>query len=231
MLTGRGDQTPPPDFLTGHGVEGDDDAGVRSAVRQAASPGNGLAVGDDRPGALDGAVLRVVKNRGLPGHLAGFGIEREQVEVDAGIDDQVAVDRDVSVVAAEQAAHPAGPFGGLALVFPDQVARCRVQRLDHVVGVRHVHHAVVDQRRRRLAAPAQRPRPHLFKLGDVLCRDLIEGAVTPGVVGSAPGQPILGRRVGKHGVGDRDEGRVFVRVTGKRDRRDCDQQGGCHSAR
>ena len=77
VLAGSGDQAPPPDLLAGQGIEGDDDAGVGSAVRQTASPGNGLAARNDRPGALDGAVLRVVENRGLPDHLAGLGIEGE----------------------------------------------------------------------------------------------------------------------------------------------------------
>ena len=206
VLAGRRDQTPPPDFFAGQGVEGDDNAGLGSAIRQAASPGHGLAARNDRPGALDGAVLGVVEDRGFPDHRPGLRIEGEQVEVDTGVDDQVAVDRDVPVVAAEQPAHPAGRLRGLPLVLPDQVARCRIQRFDHVVRIRHVHHAVVDQGRRRLAAPAQGPRPYLLELGDVLRGDLVQRAVTPGVVGPPPRQPILRRRVGQHCIGDRHEG-------------------------
>ena len=64
-FTRRGNQPAPPDFLAGHGIEGNDDAGVGAAVWQATSPGDGLAVGDDRPRALDGGVLAIVEDRGI----------------------------------------------------------------------------------------------------------------------------------------------------------------------
>ena len=77
VLAGCGDQPPPPDLLAGHGIEGDDYAGVGSAVGQTASPRHGLAVGDDRPGALDGAMPCEIEDGGFPDHLAGLGVEGE----------------------------------------------------------------------------------------------------------------------------------------------------------
>ena len=190
-------RSPPPDLLPGHRIEGDDHAGMWPAPGQTASSGDGLAVGDDRASPLDRRVLAVVEDLGFPDHLPGCRIEREQVVVDAGVDNEVAVDRDVAVVAAEQPADGLGrQFGDRALVFPDQIARRRVERLNHVVGIGHVHHAVVHQRRRGLTAAAQGTRPDLNEVGDVLRCDGIERAVAPGIGGATPGEPILRRRIG-----------------------------------
>ena len=76
---------------------------------------------------------------------------------------------------------PLHAFGELALVLPEQRAGLRVERLHVVAAVRHVHDAVVDERRRLLDARPERVRPHLRELRDVALVDLVERAVAPAV--------------------------------------------------
>ena len=56
----------------------DDDAGFRTAQRPTAPAGDRLAVGDDRSRAVPGRVHLVVEDLGLPGQLAGGGVEPDR---------------------------------------------------------------------------------------------------------------------------------------------------------
>ena len=99
-----------------------------------------------------------------------------------------------------------GRWRGAGAVLPDQVAGCRIERLNDAARIRQIHDAVVDERRRLLrAGVVHRPRPRELKLPDVLAGDLIERAVAPGVVGAPPVQPVAGRGIAQHRLGDRTE--------------------------
>ena len=93
----------------------------------------------------------------------------------------------------------------LPAVLPEEVSGGRVDCLDHVDGVRHVHHAVVDERRPLLAALAHPAGPDQPQVAYVLARDLVERAVAPAVERAAPHEPVVVARVLEHRVRDRDE--------------------------
>ena len=201
-----GNRAAPPQLLAGQSVVGRDHARVGPGSRRAAAARERLAVADDRAGALERGMDLVVEDHRLPDHLPGLGVEREEVVVDAGVDDQVRVNRDVPVVLGQEAADVVlRVLGDLAPVLPDQIACRGVEGLDHVVRIRHVHDASVGEGRARLAAVVQRAGPHHPEIADVLRRDLVERAVAPAVRGATPHEPVPGRRVLEHLVGDRDE--------------------------
>ena len=202
-LSGPGNQAPPPQLFSRHRVVGDHDARVRPAAWRATAARDDLAVGDDRPRALRGRIHPVVENLRLPHHLAGHRIERVDVVVDGRIDNQTAVDRDVAVVAGERAEQVlADVVRNRAAMLPDEIAGHRVDRLDDVVGVRHVQHAVVGERSARLEAFGQPSRPDHAQIADVVDVDLVQRAVAPAVQRAPPGQPVAVGRLLQHGVGD-----------------------------
>ena len=179
-----------------------------------------LAVGDDGPRALGGGMGPVVEHLRLPHHPAGLGVEGEDVVVGAGVEDGGAVDGDVPVVLPEGVEDVvADVVGHLAAVLPDEVAGDGVDGLDDVGGVRHVEDAAVGERRALLAPLGEGARPHHAQLADVVAVDLVEGAVAPAVEGAAPHQPVAGRRVLQHLVGDRHEPGVFIGLPGGGERR------------
>ena len=101
-LTRRRNRAAPPEFGPGLGVVGDDDAGVGTAAGQATAARDHLAVGDDRAGALHRRLRLVVEDHRLPDQLARRRVEGEGELVDARVDDQTVVDRDVAVVGRER---------------------------------------------------------------------------------------------------------------------------------
>ena len=210
-----------PHLLAGPRVVRDDDARLGAALGHAAAAGDGLAAGHDGARRLVGGVHRVVEYLRLPREPAGRRVEGVRVVVGAGRDDEVAVDGDVPLrlrqprrdVVVEVVGPPPA-------VLPEQVARDRVHRLDDVARVRHVEHPAVGQRRALLTARAERARPHHAQLADVVPVDLVEGAVAPAVEGAAPRQPVAGRGVLEHRVGDRDEAGVFLGLRRSGERRE-----------
>ena len=92
-----------------------------------------------------------------------------------------------------------------AAVLPEQVARDRVERLDDVARIRHVHDAVVNERRALLAPARQAPRPDHAQLAHVPAVDGVERAVAPAVERPAPHQPVGRVGVLEHRVRDGDE--------------------------
>ena len=202
LARGR-DGAPPPQLLAGLGVVGDDDAGVRPAPRGAAAARHDLAVRDDGARALVGGVHAVVEDLGLPRELAGRRVEGEHVVVAARVDDAGAVDGEVAVEVGEGAEHVvAEVVGHVAPVLPAEVAGGGVDGLDDVARVRHVHHAVVDERRALLQPGSEAPRPDHAQVADVAAVDLVEGAVAPAVERAPPHQPVVGRRILQDRVGD-----------------------------
>ena len=205
-LAGGRNRPPAPQLLARPRVVGGDDAGVRPAVRHAAPARERSPAADDRPRGLRRRVDPVVEDLRLPHLLAGLRVESEDVVVRAGVDDVAAVDGHVPVgleqVGEDVLLHV---LRHLAPVLPDEVAGDGVDRLDDVARVRHVEHAPVGQRCPLLAARPERARPDHPQVADVVPVDLIERAVAPAVLRPAPHQPVAGRRVLQHGVGDGHE--------------------------
>ena len=182
-----------------------------------------LPAGDDRPGGLIGRVHPVVEDLGVPDHLAGLRVQREDVVVHAGVDDQLAVDRDVPVGVDQGADHVIAEIvRAIPPVLPDQVAGHRVDGLDDVARVGHEQHAVADQRGPLLAARRERPRPDQPEIADVVAVDLVERAVAPAVQRPAPHQPLVRTRVLQLRVGHRADAVRFLREDRRpgRDRQD-----------
>ena len=211
-LAGGGDEARPPQLLAGGGVVRRDDAAVGPAARVAAPPGVHLPAGHYWPRGLVGRVHPVVEDLGVPDHLARLRVQREDVVVHAGVDDQLVVDGDVPVGVDERADHVIGQIvRAVPPVLPDEIAGHRVEGLDDVARVRHEQHAVADQRRPLLAARGQCPRPDQPQVADVVPIDLIERAVAPAVQRPTPHQPLVGTRVHQLRVGDRADAIGFLR--------------------
>ena len=155
------------------------------------------------PGALHRAVHLVVEDPRLPHLLARRRVEREDIAVGAGIDNVVPVDREVPVGRVEAAG--GGVLRQVAPVLPQEIAGGGVERLDDVPRIRQVHHPVVDQRGRLLAARTHAARPDHAQRADVLPVHLVQRAVAPAVQGAAPHQPVGWSRILEHRVGDRHE--------------------------
>ena len=158
--------------------------------------------GDDAP--LDhhrtaGIVLAngPVAHLHVPFDLARTGIEGHEVGVVGGDEQLVPVERTVAVDAGERGA----VLDLLAAVFPDARPVADVERFDEVARLHQEHHAVVDERRRFLAALRHRPGPRQAQAAHVGRVDLIERAVPPVTVGPPPHQPVAGRRVDQHLLG------------------------------
>ena len=196
------------------------------AAWPAATPGDDLAVGDDRSRAVSGRGLPIVEDPRFPGDLAGGGVEAERVAVIAGVDDEAVVDRDVAVVARVAADVLVDVLGQIAPVRPDQVAGRGVHRLDDVARLGHVEDAAVGQRRAFLAPRRQRARPDHAQIADVVPVDLVQRAVGPAVQRPAPGQPVAGGRILEHRVGHGDEPVRGLRLGGGRRRHEEDGRGG-----
>ena len=109
------------------------------------------AVGADQDLALDGGrrhrlaiALLGIGDLFRPDPLAGLGVERDQLGVERGDIDLVAVDRDAAIVGAAAIGRDR-PH--LVLVMPHLLAGLGVERIDVVERGGDVHHAVDDDRR------------------------------------------------------------------------------------
>ena len=193
---GQRDRRRAPQLLPGVRIVAGDEAGLLRVALATVGAGDEDAVGDDRA-AVPAEAQRVVGLDRLPHLLAGPRVERDEIHVGRGEEQLVAVER--------QRAGGAGPrvFRQPVAVDPDDVAGRRVERLNDVPRVGEEHDAVVHQRGRLVVPLPDRDRPGEVQLADVVARNLVESAVAVAVAGPAPAQPVAGRRVGEHLVGDR----------------------------
>ena len=168
----------------------DDDACLRSTRRPTATPRYHLAVGHNRARGMPGLDFLVVHDLGFPSELARNGIDGIHVAVIAGVDDHIPVDGHVPVDRDEATQDLGGILWYLAAVLPLEIAGHRIDRLKHVVRIRHIEHSAIRQWRSLLAASSQAPGPHQLQIIYVVASDLVERAVAPPVQGSSPHEPV-----------------------------------------
>ena len=130
----------------------------------------------------------------LPHDLTGASVERDQVGVVCGKDELVAVECRVTVGARQVRR----VLDALAPVFPQDGAVRGVHGLDEVACLGKKHDAIVHERGRLLQARLHGPRPCQTEAAHVGRIDLVERAVPPVVVGTAPHEPLAVRRVEQH---------------------------------
>ena len=194
-IAGRGDGQTAPQLLAGGGVVGGDEATVGHEPRASVDAVDDPAVHHDRPARVGIAVV-VVGHPGLPDELPGPAVEGHDEGVARPQEQLVAVDGEVAAVRAAQR------LGQRAAVLPQQGAGRGVESLDDVAGVGEIHHAVVHEGRRLVAAVPHRPHPGELQVGDVVTGNLVERAVPPSVVGPTVDQPVVRVGVPQHRVGD-----------------------------
>ena len=173
-----------PDLVARVRVERDDEAADAALAARHTDHDPPLR-GERRERHVVAAV--VVLDRALPCHLAGRGVERDDLRVAGRRVDLVAVQRDAPVrrVPHAQVRRQSMP------ITPQQVAGRGIEREHLVERRRDEHHAVVDDRRRLVAlGGAGRHRPHRHEVFDIACRDVVERAVAPRVVGAQIHQPV-----------------------------------------
>ena len=101
---------------------------------------------------MPGWILGVVKNLCLPGQPTGSCIEGEDVVGIASVDDKLTVYRDIPIDADQASEVVTDVVRNWPTVLPEKVAGDRIDCLDRVVRVRHIHHTVVDKGSALLAA-------------------------------------------------------------------------------
>ena len=187
-----------PGELPGRGVVGADEAAVGAEARAALQPLDHLAARHDRTARVREPQGPVGDHR-RPDVLAVARVESDQPGIGGGENDLVLVDREV--------AHRPHPdlLDGTDLVFPDEIARRRVDRLHDVPRLHDVHRAAVDDRHVLVRADVvpDRPDPRQPQVLHVVAGDLGERAVAPRLVVAARHQPVARRRIAQHLVGDR----------------------------
>ena len=193
-----------PQLFSGADVVGGDETAPRTRARRIAPrPGNQLALHDDRSSRLRDA-LAIVGPFGFPDHLSGACVQRDEKRVVRGQEDLVVVDRDVAI-AIPRAGDVRDVLREVAAVLPQQVAGRRIERLDDVLDVGEKHDPVVDDRLDFLIAVLHRSGPDQPQFVDGVRVNLGERAVAPQAVAVAEADPVLGRRLPQHDVGDRHE--------------------------
>jgi hypothetical protein len=123
-------------------------------------------------------------------------VERDEAAIERAEDHLVLPHRDAAI--DDVAAAVAGDLARhLRVVFPQELAAARLERVDDRVGAGRVHAAVDDDRRRLGAAvDVDLVVPGEAELVDVLVVDLVERAVALLVVSAAVREPVAGLLVG-----------------------------------
>ena len=195
-LAGLRDGVEAPKLLAVVDVVAGDEA---AAGHRVAAAGHALHddVGGHQWAAGVAPALLVVLGLVVPDHLAGLGVQRDDMRI-GGRDDQLVVDHRHVALGGVVAVLARNFDRDVALVFPQQLAVGGIERLHLVEPVVEEKHAVVDQRRRFRGARRHRPAPGYRQVLDVVGVDLFQRAIAPGIVGTAPHQPVVVRRIKQH---------------------------------
>src|SRR6516225_2962837 len=107
--------------------------------------------------------------------------------------DLVAIERNAALALSEAIPHRFDLWQRVPIL-PQEVARRRVNRLDHVTGITQVHDAVVNKRRSLVGARLHVAGPDQLQILHITLIDLLEGTVAPGLVITAMNHPIRSLR-------------------------------------
>src|SRR5581483_3312726 len=189
LFARTGNRIAAPQLLAGLRVPAVDE--TANAELAAGNPGDDHAVRHERRHG-HGVTGFEVDGLRAPHFLAGLDVERDDVGVERGAVNFVTVDRGAAV--QDAATNDARRLGWiLNHVFPDLAAGRRVDR-DRALVVRHVHHAVHDQRLRLLAAiVVHAVAPYGNEALNGLTIDLIQRTVAFEVITHALGQYVVRR--------------------------------------
>ena len=129
-----------PDQLAGFGIIGAYE--TTNAILAAIGADENLAVHRGRRHRL-AVAERGIGDLGLPGHLAGLGVQRDQLGIERRQIHLVAGHRDTAVVGTAAIDRQRSQ---LLRIVPDLLAGARVQRIDVIERCGDVHDAVDDDR-------------------------------------------------------------------------------------
>ena len=154
---------------------------------------------------MPGRCHLIVEDLRLPGDLPRRGIKPKHEVVVACVDNEPVVDRDVAVVAGIATHVLVDIVGEITSMLPLQVARSRIDCLDYIARLRHIQDAIIGERGALLAPRRETSRPDHSEPTHVLPVHLIQRAVPPAVERATPHQPVVGRGLLEHRVGDGDK--------------------------
>ena len=152
-----------PQLLAGLGVVGADEAALLAIAIAALQPlDRPCRAIDDRPARV-GEALGAIGDDGVPDHLAGARVERDQPRVGGREEHLVAVDRDVAHRAEADRAW-SGPTWFSQIRSPVAASSACTM----FIGVGEIHDAVVHERHRLVGAGlVHRPHPRQPQVLDV----------------------------------------------------------------
>ena len=187
-LARPGNGVEPPSAGPGLGVVGIDET---AAGEIAARHTDDHLVLDDERGQRDGVAVFGFLDRGVPDHVAGLAIERDQVSVKRAHIQLVAQDGGAAVH------HPAADAQQIrqrSLVVPDGSSRTGVQRPGMIEVAGEVHDTIEDDRRALQPATRRRRRsleqPLRRQLIDILRGKLRQRAIPPRSVVPSEHEPL-----------------------------------------
>ncbi len=204
-LSGRGHGIGLPRQLSSVGIERHDEAA--HAELTAGDTNQHFALHDERCHRRIVTGLPIF-DLGFPGNLSGFRVERHEGRIQSWKKDLVAIQSHAAACIVQSAE----ARWQLALVAPQQITGCGVQRHDLAVRRGDEHHAVVHDRRGFMAGiNTRRDSPNWHEVLHVPSIDLIERTVAPSLVAAASHEPVFRLWVGQSSVGHR---RIICAISG-----------------
>src|SRR5262249_25900686 len=138
-LARAGNHLIPPELAAGFGVVAGDITAVRRILARAAC--NDHAIRHNRAGGV--ADVQFTTAIGLPDDLAGAGPQRYDEIVPRYEIDLIATERNAALTLSKAITERPG-WRERMPVLPHEISGRGIDRLNHVAGITHIHHAVVD---------------------------------------------------------------------------------------
>src|SRR5262249_1086851 len=148
-----------PQLPAGPGVMPRDVAAVAGILARA--PGDHYAIGHNGTARI--AYIKVAAPVGLPNQLASAGGQGHDNIILAHEIDLLAIERNAALSLSQAVVKRCSGRKRMP-VLPQQLARHRIDRLDHVAGIPDVDHAVVDEGRRLVSPGLHGARPNQLQI-------------------------------------------------------------------
>ena len=146
--------------------------------------------------------LRGIIDLLLPNNLTGRSFKHDDLSIECGQNNLIAIERDAILLTTRLIAliSPAlRQFREGMLIFPDQIARLGIERIDDGIIGREEHHAIMHKRSAFLLANVRHGiGPSQLKILHIGLVDLVQRAIALIVQRTAPAQPFLGCRLKQH---------------------------------